>query len=267
MRAGLFRPEEFKDNCGFGLIAHMQGEASHHLLKTAIQSLTCMTHRGGINADGKTGDGCGLLMQKPDAFLRAKALEHFNAELPAQYAVGMVFLDQDASKADRARAQLSEEIQAQGLTLVGWREVPVDTSVLGQLALERLPRIEQVFVSGEGLDERQFGIKLFFARRRAEVALADDSAFYVCSLSDKDIIYKGLMMPADLPQFYPDLGDERLETAICVFHQRFSTNTMPQWPLAQPFRFLAHNGEINTITGNRNWAQARRLKFANELLP
>ncbi len=267
MRAGLFRPEEFKDNCGFGLIAHMQGEASHHLLKTAIQSLTCMTHRGGINADGKTGDGCGLLMQKPDAFLRAKSLEHFNAELPAQYAVGMVFLDQDASKADRARAQLSEEIQAQGLTLVGWREVPVDTSVLGQLALERLPRIEQVFVSGEGLDERQFGIKLFFARRRAEVALADDSAFYVCSLSDKDIIYKGLMMPADLAQFYPDLGDERLATAICVFHQRFSTNTMPQWRLAQPFRFLAHNGEINTITGNRNWAQARRLKFANELLP
>ncbi|WP_278396390.1 glutamate synthase large subunit [Stutzerimonas kunmingensis] len=267
MRAGLFRPEEFKDNCGFGLIAHMQGEASHHLLKTAIQSLTCMTHRGGINADGKTGDGCGLLMQKPDAFLRAQALEHFNAELPAQYAVGMIFLDQDASKADKARARLSEEIIAQGLTLVGWREVPVDTSVLGQLALERLPRIEQVFVSGDGLDEREFGIKLFFARRRAEVALADDSAFYVCSLSDKDIIYKGLMMPADLAQFYPDLGDERLATAICVFHQRFSTNTMPQWRLAQPFRFLAHNGEINTITGNRNWAQARRLKFANELLP
>ncbi|WP_312397097.1 glutamate synthase large subunit [Stutzerimonas kunmingensis] len=267
MRAGLFRPEEFKDNCGFGLIAHMQGEASHHLLKTAIQSLTCMTHRGGINADGKTGDGCGLLMQKPDAFLRAQALEHFNAELPAQYAVGMIFLDQDASKADQARARLSEEIIAQGLTLVGWREVPVDTSVLGQLALERLPRIEQVFVSVDGLDEREFGIKLFFARRRAEAALADDSAFYVCSLSDKDIIYKGLMMPADLAQFYPDLGDERLATAICVFHQRFSTNTMPQWRLAQPFRFLAHNGEINTITGNRNWAQARRLKFANELLP
>ncbi|HAG78110.1 MAG TPA: glutamate synthase large subunit, partial [Pseudomonas sp.] len=267
MRAGLFRPEEFKDNCGFGLIAHMQGEASHHLLKTAIQSLTCMTHRGGINADGKTGDGCGLLMQKPDAFLRAQALEHFNAELPAQYAVGMIFLDQDASKAHQARARLSEEIIAQGLTLVGWREVPIDTSVLGQLALERLPRIEQVFVSGDGLDEREFGIKLFFARRRAEVALADDSAFYVCSLSDKDIIYKGLMMPADLAQFYPDLGDERLATAICVFHQRFSTNTMPQWRLAQPFRFLAHNGEINTITGNRNWAQARRLKFANELLP
>ncbi|HAQ86211.1 MAG TPA: glutamate synthase large subunit, partial [Pseudomonas sp.] len=267
MRAGLFRPEEFKDNCGFGLIAHMQGEASHHLLQTAIQSLTCMTHRGGINADGKTGDGCGLLMQKPDAFLRAMAKQHFDADLPSLYAVGMIFLSQDACKAETARASLNEQIAAQGLTLVGWREVPVDTTVLGRLALERLPRIEQVFVSAEGLSERDFGIKLFFARRRAEVALASDKEFYVCSLSDKDIIYKGLMMPADLAQFYPDLGDERLATAICVFHQRFSTNTMPQWPLAQPFRFLAHNGEINTITGNRNWAQARRLKFANELLP
>ncbi|WP_417787805.1 glutamate synthase large subunit [Stutzerimonas xanthomarina] len=267
MRAGLFRPEEFRDNCGFGLIAHMQGEASHHLLQTAIQSLTCMTHRGGINADGKTGDGCGLLMQKPDGFLRAMAKQHFNADLPALYAVGMIFLSQDESKAEAARASLNEQIAAQGLTLVGWREVPVDTTVLGRLALERLPRIEQVFVSAEGLSERDFSIKLFFARRRAEVALASDKEFYVCSFSDKDIIYKGLMMPADLAQFYPDLGDGRLATAICVFHQRFSTNTMPQWPLAQPFRFLAHNGEINTITGNRNWAQARRLKFANERLP
>jgi len=202
MRAGLFRPEEFKDNCGFGLIAHMQGEASHHLLKTAIASLTCMTHRGGINADGKTGDGCGLLMQKPDAFLRAMAREHFATELPDQYAVGMIFLSQDPSEADISRARLNEEIAAQGLTLVGWREVPVDTSVLGRLALERLPRIEQIYVSGAGLSERDFGIKLFFARRRAEVALADRE-FYVCSLSDKDIIYKGLMMPADLAQFYP----------------------------------------------------------------
>ncbi len=267
MRAGLFRPEEFKDNCGFGLIAHMQGEASHHLLKTAIESLTCMTHRGGINADGKTGDGCGLLMQKPDAFLRAIARERFDVEMPEQYAVGMVFLSQDAAKADSARGRLSEELVAQGLDVVGWREVPVDTSVLGRLALERLPRIEQVFVAAPELSDREFAIKLFFARRRAEVALVADKEFYVCSLSAKDIIYKGLMMPADLASFYPDLGDERLATAICVFHQRFSTNTMPQWPLAQPFRFLAHNGEINTITGNRNWAQARRLKFANEQLP
>ncbi|TLX60934.1 glutamate synthase large subunit [Stutzerimonas nosocomialis] len=267
MKAGLFRPEEFRDNCGFGLIAHMQGDASHHLLQTAIQSLTCMTHRGGINADGKTGDGCGLLMQKPDAFLRAMAREQFGTELSDNYAVGMIFLSQDAAKAQAARERLNQEIVEQGLTLVGWREVPVDTSVLGKLALDRLPRIEQVYVSGEGLSEKDFAIKLFFVRRRAEVALKGDEEFYVCSLSDKDIVYKGLMMPADLAQFYPDLGDERLATAICVFHQRFSTNTLPKWPLAQPFRFLAHNGEINTITGNRNWAQARRTKFVNELLP
>ena len=267
MKAGLYHPEQFKDNCGFGLIAHMQGQPSHHLLQTAIEALTCMTHRGGINADGKTGDGCGLLLQKPDRFLRVLAAEQFGVHLPGQYAVGMIFLSQDEAKAERARAEVNAQLAAQGLGLVGWRSVPVDTSVLGRLALECLPRIEQVFVSGDGLDDQQMAIKLFFARRRAEVALKDDADFYVCSLSHKDIIYKGLMMPADLASFFPDLGDERLETAICVFHQRFSTNTLPRWPLAQPFRFLAHNGEINTITGNRNWAVARRHKFANELLP
>ena len=267
MKAGLYRPEEFKDNCGFGLIAHMQGEASHHLLKTAIESLTCMTHRGGINADGKTGDGCGLLLQKPDAFLRAVAREGFGVELPGQYAVGMVFLNPDPAKAAAGRAEVDAQIAAQGLAGLGWREVPVDPSVLGPLARERMPRIEQVFVSGEGLSDQDFAVRLFFTRRRIELALKDDPEFYVCSLSHKDIVYKGLMMPADLAQFYPDLGDPRMATAICVFHQRFSTNTLPRWPLAQPFRFLAHNGEINTITGNRNWAQARRTKFASELLP
>ena len=267
MRAGLYRPEEFKDNCGFGLIAHMQGEASHHLLKTAIQSLTCMTHRGGINADGKTGDGCGLLMQKPDAFLRAKALEQFNTALPEQYAVGMIFLNQDPVKAASARAALENALTAQGLSVLGWRTVPIDPSVLGPLARERLPRIEQIFVTGADLNDTDMAVKLFCARRKAEEALKADSEFYVCSLSHKDIIYKGLMMPADLVLFYPDLGDEQMATAICVFHQRFSTNTLPRWPLAQPFRFLAHNGEINTITGNRNWAQARQSKLSSPLLP
>ena len=267
MKTGLYHPEEFKDNCGFGLIAHMTGEPSHHLLQTAMQALTCMTHRGGINADGKTGDGCGLLMQKPDQFLRAVAQEHFSAELPRQYAVGMVFFNQDPVKAEAARANMDREIVAAGLKLVGWRKVPIDTSVLGRLALERLPQIEQVFIGGEGLSDQEFAIKLFSARRRSSVANAHDADHYICSFSHKTIIYKGLMMPRDLAAFYPDLGDERLQTAICVFHQRFSTNTLPKWPLAQPFRFLAHNGEINTITGNRNWAMARRTKFANDLIP
>ena len=267
MKTGLYHPEEFKDNCGFGLIAHMTGEPSHHLLQTAMQALTCMTHRGGINADGKTGDGCGLLMQKPDQFLRAVAQEHFAVELPKQYAVGMVFFNQDPVKAEAARANMDREILAAGLKLVGWRKVPIDTSVLGRLALERLPQIEQVFIGGEGLSDQEFAIKLFSARRRSSVANAHDADHYICSFSHKTIIYKGLMMPRDLAAFFPDLGDERLQTAICVFHQRFSTNTLPKWPLAQPFRFLAHNGEINTITGNRNWAMARRTKFANDLIP
>ncbi|MEX5589504.1 MULTISPECIES: glutamate synthase large subunit [Pseudomonas] len=267
MKTGLYHPEEFKDNCGFGLIAHMTGEPSHHLLQTAMQALTCMTHRGGINADGKTGDGCGLLMQKPDQFLRAVAQEHFAVELPKQYAVGMVFFNQDPVKAQAARANMDREILAAGLKLVGWRKVPIDTSVLGRLALERLPQIEQVFIGGEGLSDQEFAIKLFSARRRSSVANAHDSDHYICSFSHKTIIYKGLMMPRDLAAFYPDLDDPRLQTAICVFHQRFSTNTLPKWPLAQPFRFLAHNGEINTITGNRNWAMARRTKFANDLIP
>ncbi|WP_449430747.1 glutamate synthase large subunit [Pseudomonas putida] len=267
MKTGLYNPEEFKDNCGFGLIAHMTGEASHHLLQTAMQALTCMTHRGGINADGKTGDGCGLLMQKPDQFLRAVAQEHFAVELPKQYAVGMVFFNQDPVKAEAARANMDREILAAGLKLVGWRKVPIDTSVLGRLALERLPQIEQVFIGGEGLSDQEFAIKLFSARRRSSVANAHDADHYICSFSHKTIIYKGLMMPRDLAAFYPDLDDQRLQTAICVFHQRFSTNTLPKWPLAQPFRFLAHNGEINTITGNRNWAIARRTKFANDQIP
>lgn len=267
MSTGLFRPEEFKDNCGFGLIAHMEGKASHDLLKTAIESLTCMTHRGGIAADGKTGDGCGLLIQRPDAFLRSVASSELGVNLPERYGIGMIFLSQNTTKAQESRSQLEAALEANGLSVLGWRQVPTNNECLGPMAMDCLPVIEQVFVSGQGLDERAFGIKLFLARRQAEIALQSDKDFYVCSLSEKVMSYKGLMMPVDLPSFYLDLGNEALETAICVFHQRFSTNTMPRWPLAQPFRFLAHNGEINTIEGNRNWAMARASKFKTRDLP
>ncbi|KAA0876270.1 glutamate synthase large subunit [Nitrincola tapanii] len=267
MSNGLYRPGEFKDNCGFGLMAQMQGEASHALLQKAIQALACMTHRGGIAADGKTGDGCGLLMQKPDAFMRAVAKETLQTELSDQYAVGMVFLSQDTERAQQAREILNTELQAQGLGVYGWRVVPTDDSCLGPIAKDTLPQIEQIFVNPQGKDETSFATALFVARRRAEIALTEDKDFYICSLSDKVISYKGLMMPVDLPVFYRDLSDPRLETAICTYHQRFSTNTAPRWPLAQPFRFLAHNGEINTIDGNRNWARARSSKFATPLLP
>ena len=264
---GLYRPEEFRDNCGFGLIAHVQGEASHRLLETAIESLTCMTHRGGIAADGRTGDGCGLLMQMPDAFMRSEAKAVLGVELGNRYAVGMVFLSQDSERQTVAREAMEAALKAEGLGVFGWREVPIDTEVCGEIALDQLPRIEQIFVSAEGIDHDHCLGKLFIARRKTEMALKEDPDFYICSLSDRVISYKGLVMPADLARFYPDLHNSALATAICVFHQRFSTNTLPRWPLAQPFRMLAHNGEINTIEGNRSWSRARTSKLASPLLP
>mgnify|MGYP003872476347 FL=1 len=268
MSKGLFNPQEFKDNCGFGLMAHMEGQASHDLLKKAIESLTCMTHRGGIAADGKTGDGCGLLLQKPDQFLRQQAQDLFKVALGARYAVGMIFLSQDDQIAAKGRQALEKAIKDEGLTVVGWRNVPTDSECLGPMALECLPQIEQIFVEGGELTEQEFAVKLYTARRKAEIATQENTDdLYICSLAEKVISYKGLMMPVDIDKFYQDLGNPDVHTGIVVFHQRFSTNTMPRWPLAQPFRYLAHNGEINTIQGNRNWARARASKFKTELLP
>jgi glutamate synthase (NADPH/NADH) large chain len=264
---GLYRPEEFRDNCGFGLIAHIGGEASHRLLQTAIESLTCMTHRGGIAADGRTGDGCGLLLQMPDAFMRGEAKAVLNVDLGKHYGVGMLFLSRDESLQQASREAMEAALTAEGLPVFGWREVPIDESVCGEIALDQLPRIEQVFVDASSVDHEHCAGKLFTARRRAEMALESDPDFYICSLSDRVVSYKGLVMPADLARFYPDLNNPLLKTAICVFHQRFSTNTLPRWPLAQPFRMLAHNGEINTIEGNRSWSRARSAKFDSPLLP
>lgn len=255
-----------KDNCGFGLIAHQHGEKSHKLVKTAIHALDRMQHRGGIAADGKTGDGCGLLMQKPDSFFRAVAEEN-NWQLGRKYAVGMIFLNPDPIKANTSKKILEEELARETLTLVGWRVVPTDTSTLGEIAKGNLPSIEQVFVDApSGWRNRDLERRLYMARRRAEKRISDDR-FYVASLSCLVTIYKGLMMPVDLPNFYLDLADIRMQTAICLFHQRFSTNTSPQWHLAQPFRYLAHNGEINTIKGNRQWSRARTHGFKSPLLP
>ncbi len=255
-----------KDNCGFGLIAHQQGKASHKLVKTAIHALDRMQHRGGIAADGKTGDGCGLLMQKPDTFFRAIAEEN-NWKLGKKYAVGMIFLNPDPIQAALSKKILEEELANETLTLIGWRVVPIDTAMLGETAINNMPQIEQVFVDAPpGWRNRDLERRLYMARRRAEKRI-QDSVFYVASLSCLVTIYKGLMMPVDLPNFYLDLADIRMQTAICVFHQRFSTNTSPQWHLAQPFRYLAHNGEINTIKGNRQWSRARTHIFKSPLLP
>ncbi len=265
---GLYQPDEFKDNCGFGLIAHMKGESSHHLVETAIHSLSCMTHRGGIAADGKTGDGCGLLLAMPKQFFRDEAKKLSDITLSEIFAVGTVFLNIDPALAQHSKNILTKEIESEGLRVLAWRIVPTNNDALGEIALQSLPAFEQVIVNCPmGVTEVEFNRKLFLARRRAEQQLQKDPSFYVTTLCSTVISYKGLMMPAAIAEFYTDLADERLKSHIVVFHQRFSTNTLPRWPLAQPFRYLAHNGEINTITANRNWALARTPKFENPLLP
>ena len=259
---GLYSPSFEKDSCGFGLIANMDGRASHWLVATAIKSLGRLTHRGAVAADGKTGDGCGLLLKMPIDYMRSKA-DDAGIKTTELFAAGTVFLNRDPTLAARGKAVLERALERQGLETAGWREVPVNPGVCGETALASMPRIEQVFVNASHpasseRGTRDFERALFVARRRAEAETGEhDDTFYITGLSSRTIIYKGLVMAENLPVFYPDLGDERLASSICVFHQRFSTNTWPQWRLAHPFRFLAHNGEINTIQGNRNWANAR----------
>jgi glutamate synthase (NADPH/NADH) large chain len=257
-----------RDSCGFGLIAHLNGKASHKIVATAVQALERLTHRGAVASDGLTGDGCGLLMSMPESYLE-KIARQAGIGVSAGFAAGVVFLNPGAEGAARAKQTLEQALELEGVRALGWREVPVDQSVCGEQALRSLPRIEQVFAERpEGDSDARFNRRLYMARRRSEVALGDrDPVFYVASLSCTTIGYKAMVMPAYLTQFYPDLASPELESAICVFHQRFSTNTWPQWRLAQPFRYLAHNGEINTIEGNRNWAAARASKFRTPLLP
>ena len=264
---GLYNPQLEKDNCGFGLIAHMEGVASHKLVRTAITSLARMAHRGGIAADGKTGDGCGLLLQKPDVFFQSIAKKE-GWSLGGRYGVGMIFLSQDSEKNEAAKRVVGDELKAESLSVLGWREVPVDTEVLGDFAKKTMPRIVQVIFNGPfGWGSKDLERRLYMVKRRIEKRITDDPDFYIVSLSNLVIVYKGLCRPVDLQQFFPDLADIRMRSSICLFHQRFSTNTLPKWPLAQPFRFLAHNGEINTITGNRQWAHSRSYKFKSPLLP
>ncbi|MCW8827057.1 MAG: glutamate synthase large subunit, partial [Gammaproteobacteria bacterium] len=265
-RPALYHPEFERDNCGFGLISHMDGNPSHWLVSTAIEALNRMTHRGAIAADGKSGDGCGLLMKKPDGFLTTVAAEQ-GIELTEGFGVGVVFLDQNDNAANSARATVEKELIAEGLELAGWRVVPTDNSACGAAAKESQPQIEHIFVNRPaGMDAVDFERHLYVVRRRSEKAIeaAGDKEFYMPTFSANVISYKGMVMPEFLPVFYPDLNDERMESAICVFHQRFATNTLPQWRLAQPFRYLAHNGEINTVRGNRNWARARAYTFATD---
>ena len=259
-RPGLYDPNDERDACGFGMIAQLDDQPSRAIVDTAIAALSRMTHRGGVAADGLTGDGCGLLIRKPDVFLRALAREAGIAlGDKALFAAGLVFLPHEAEQAARCRQALEAEVARAGAVFKGWRVVPTDDRVCGQLAKDTLPQVEQLFVeAGEGQEAEAFTLALFLARRRAEQAVRDvPGDFYVVTLAPHAIGYKGMVLPDKLSTFFPDLQRSDLAASAVVFHQRFSTNTMPRWPLAHPFRLLAHNGEINTIEGNRRWAQAR----------
>ncbi len=265
---GLVRRDYERDACGFGLIASLDDQASHWVVQTAISSLNRLTHRGAIAADGKTGDGCGLLLKRPTTFLRAIAKER-GFKLKPLFAAGNLFLNTDAGLARAARERLTAELAREDIQVAGFRPLDVDPNACGSEALKSLPLIEQVFVTTtDDIDEAAFNRRLFLARRRTEKALEGaDPVFYMPSLSASTLVYKGMVMPQHLTEFYSDLRDPRLETSVCVFHQRFSTNTLPQWRLAHPFRYLAHNGEINTIQGNRNWAVARGPLLRSPVLP
>jgi len=270
---GLYRPSFEKDSCGFGLIANIDDKPSHWLINTSIAALARLTHRGAVAADGKSGDGCGLLLKKPDSFLRAKA-DKLGISCAEQYAVALVFISPHAGETEISKSIIEEKISAQGLEFAGWRAVPVDPAACGEEALKSLPAIYHAYINApDSISTAEFNRSLYLARRaagHAHEALENtriNDYYYISSMSSEVLSYKGLIIPENLPVFYKDLKDESMESAICVFHQRFSTNTWPQWKLAQPFRYLAHNGEINTIQGNRNWANARAYKFKSELLP
>ena len=263
----LYHPSFEKENCGFGLIAQMDGEACHKIVQLAVHSLDKLKHRGGIAADGKTGDGCGILLQLPTDFFTNIAKEN-GWHLSRKFAVGVLFLSKDEQKSELAKQKIEQELAKETLSIAGWRTVPTNSEVLGEIALESEPQMVHVLINSPiGWRVKDLERRLFMARRRIEQSLTDDPDFYIASLSGQVVVYKGLMMPEDLDKYYPDLQDPNFKTSICLFHQRFSTNTCPKWPLAQPFRYLAHNGEINTITCNRQWAKARAYKFHSPLLP
>jgi glutamate synthase (NADPH) large chain len=262
---GLYNSLFEKDNCGFGLITQMDDIPSHWVIDTSIKALERLTHRGAVSDDGKTSDGCGLLIKKPDSYFRKIALD-LNIKLDVNYAFGCVFINKKNLK--KTKETLHFQLRKQGLEVKGWRDVPINKNVCGKDALSTLPLIKQIIVSApDSMLESDFEKKLYIARIQSEKILADDDVFYVPSLSSRVISYKGLIVSGHIKDFYLDLSDKNMKASMCVFHQRFSTNTLPQWKLAQPFRYLAHNGEINTIQGNRNWYLARRNKLNIDSLP
>ncbi|MEP3207540.1 MAG: glutamate synthase large subunit [Maribacter sp.] len=265
-KQGLYLPEFEHDNCGAGFICSLKGKKSNDIIHKALEILDKLEHRGAVSADGKTGDGAGILIDIPHDFF--KAVCDFEITEPGTYAVSNVFLPQKENQRDFCITVFEDNIKKQGLQLLGWRDVPVNRSVPGRIAMETEPFVKQLFIAKEHAeqDEFNFNLKLFTARKLTEHSiinskLSESGFFYVPSLSTKIIIFKGLLMPKDISLYYKDLMDPRVVTRLSLVHQRFSTNTFPTWDLAQPFRYMCHNGEINTLRGN-----VTRMRSREELM-
>jgi len=266
---GMYRPEFEGDACGVGMVAATDGQPSRRVVQSAIDALKAVWHRGAVDADGKTGDGAGLHVDLPHRFFDDAIAASGHKVLPNRLAVGMIFMPRtDLGAQETCRTIVESVIIEAGYTIYGWRQVPVDVSVIGLKAQATRPEIEQIMIAGpmpDEVDAAEFEKNLYLIRRRIEkrVIAAQISGFYICSLSCRSIIYKGLFLAESLSVFYPDLQDHRFESRVAIFHQRYSTNTFPQWWLAQPFRCLAHNGEINTIRGNKNWMLSHEIRMAS----
>jgi glutamate synthase (NADPH/NADH) large chain len=256
---GLYDPSFEKDACGLAMVATLRGTPGHDIVRTALTALTNLEHRGAVGSDAGTGDGAGILSQIPDAFLRAVA----GFELPAkgEYAAGLVFIENGDEQ--RVEAGFEDLAKQENLKVLGWRDVPTNPNVLGDLARNAMPVIRQVFVSAvDGATGMDLERSAFRLRKRSERTLGA----YHPSLSSRTIVYKGMVTTLQLEPFYPDLSDERFESTLALVHSRFSTNTFPSWPLAHPFRMIAHNGEINTVKGNRNWMRSREAQLSSQAL-
>ncbi|MDX2479147.1 MAG: glutamate synthase subunit alpha, partial [Desulfuromusa sp.] len=263
---GLYDPANEHDNCGVGFIANIKGRKSHSIVKRGIKILCNLTHRGAVGADPLDGDGAGLMLQIPDAYYRDVC--DFKLPMIDEFGAGMVFLPQESTCRAACISALERELTRVGCSVLGWRDIQTDGSTIGRNARSVEPLVMQLFVGRGKVETSQLELMLYLARKRAENEirndkLAGEELFYVCSLSSRTILYKGMLLSEQLNTFYPELDDERLVSAIAFVHQRYSTNTFPTWDLAQPFRYVAHNGEINTLRGNINRMRARTALFAH----
>jgi len=269
---GLYHPAQEHDACGIGFVANVRGQKSHEIISKGIKVLLNLTHRGACGCDPETGDGAGILLQIPHQFfVRECGKLGFELPLPGAYGVGMTFLPVEKHERLQCEGILERIIREEGLTVLGWRDTPCFASAIGRVARGSQPYIQQIFVGcGEFTDEDAFERKLYVVRKRAESEMAasgieDASVFHIPSLSCRTIVYKGLLLAPQITNFYKELSDPDVTSALCLVHQRFSTNTFPSWQRAHPYRYIAHNGEINTLKGNVNWMHARQSLLQSPL--